>query len=163
MQERPRLHIKPSSFDHILEGLAIVCVLLSVGITFYFFPILPDRIPTHFNIEGVPDGYGSRTTLCFLVVLQVLFYGFLSLIAKYPHTFNYMTQITEENAYEKYRGALRFLRWTKLWILGLFAYINWGIIQTALGKIHGIGNGFDVIVFVSIGLGIGYVLYQNRR
>lgn len=75
--------------------------------------------------------------------------------------FNYMTQITEENACEKYRGALRFLRWTKLWILGLFTYINWGIIQTALGKSDGIGRGFDVIVVGSMILGVGYMIYQG--
>jgi uncharacterized membrane protein len=35
-------------------------LVLVVAVSFYFYPILSDRIPVHFNVHNQPDRYGSR-------------------------------------------------------------------------------------------------------
>jgi uncharacterized membrane protein len=61
--------------------------LIAIGLAFYSFfliltnlPRLPARIPTHFNIAGEVDGWGSPDTLWFLLLAQVLTCGLLLLV-----------------------------------------------------------------------------------
>ena len=42
---------------------AVVMVLAAFGSAIYFHAGLPERIPTHWNIQGQVDGYGSRDTV----------------------------------------------------------------------------------------------------
>ena len=41
---------------------ALSMVLVSFIIIIYFYPILPNVVPSHFNAEGIPDGYSSKST-----------------------------------------------------------------------------------------------------
>jgi len=64
-----------------MKKSAILFVLLMISIPFgyaiYLFPLLPDTIPTHFNIEGKADGWGSKGTIFLLPSIM----GFTSLLS----------------------------------------------------------------------------------
>jgi len=67
---------------------AIVLVLLGAGVSIWLYPSLPDRIPTHWNINGKIDGYGSKQWAVFLmpafmVGMLVLFYFLPALSPKH--------------------------------------------------------------------------------
>ncbi|MCS7181057.1 MAG: DUF1648 domain-containing protein, partial [bacterium] len=56
-----------------------IIILVSLGFSFYFYPILPEKIITHWNFEGKADGYMSKNTGLFLMpgiiaFLTVLFF-----------------------------------------------------------------------------------------
>jgi uncharacterized membrane protein len=58
---------------------AVALVLLATGVSVWLYPSLPDRIPTHWNVRGQVDGYGSKQWAVFLmpvfmVAILVLFY-----------------------------------------------------------------------------------------
>ena len=40
----------------LLRVLSIILILLTFGIAYMVYPILPDEIPTHWNIQGQVDG-----------------------------------------------------------------------------------------------------------
>jgi uncharacterized membrane protein len=64
-----------------MKKSAILFVLLMISIPFgyaiYLFPLLPDTIPTHFNIEGKADGWGSKDSIFLLPSIL----GFVSLMS----------------------------------------------------------------------------------
>jgi len=67
---------------------AIVLVLLAAGVSAWLFPGLPEQIPTHWNIKGQVDGYGSKHWAVFLmpgfmVGMLVLFYFLPALSPKH--------------------------------------------------------------------------------
>lgn len=47
---------------------ALSMVLVSVIIAIYFYPLLPNVVPSHFNSEGTPDGYSSKAALIALEI-----------------------------------------------------------------------------------------------
>ncbi|MGO9467468.1 MAG: SdpI family protein [Isosphaeraceae bacterium] len=67
---------------------SIVLVLLVAGVSVWLYPSLPERIPTHWNIKGQIDGYGSKHWAVFLmpvfmVALLVFFYFLPALSPKH--------------------------------------------------------------------------------
>ena len=62
-----------------LSQLLLVIVLIAIpfGYTLYLYPSLPETIPTHFNIEGKADGWGSKGTMFMLPSIM----GFTSLLS----------------------------------------------------------------------------------
>jgi uncharacterized membrane protein len=61
--------------------VAIALVLLTTGASVWLYPSLPDRIPTHWNIKGQVDGYGSKQWSVFLMpafmIGMLVFFYFL--------------------------------------------------------------------------------------
>src|SRR6185437_4166893 len=58
-----------------------VIMILPVIYLFYAWNTLPDIVPTHFGIDGQPNGWSSRTTLIYLVAgLGIGIYTLLTII-----------------------------------------------------------------------------------
>ncbi|MEA1997817.1 MAG: DUF1648 domain-containing protein [Euryarchaeota archaeon] len=139
--------------------LAFVNLLLVVScwaIVFYYHPMLPEKIPTHFGFHGPPDEWGSKSTIFELLLIQTglfLFIFILSLLVKrYPKIYNFpvdpklLSHIGKE---ELYSQTHEFLLATSICINLLFAYIAVTIINVALGKCGGV-NGYIVGLLIGI-------------
>ena len=50
--------------------LGLVC-LLNLAAHLYFYPQMPDIIPTHWGADGTVNGYGPRWTMLILAVLPL--------------------------------------------------------------------------------------------
>lgn len=57
--------------------LVLVFIAIPFGYACYLFPSLPQTIPTHFNLEGKADGWGSKDTIFLLPSIL----GFTSLLS----------------------------------------------------------------------------------
>lgn len=145
---RPRLMVVPTPTDIVVEITAAVGVVVAIATVVYYFPVLPAKIPTHFDITGAVDGWGPKSTLLMMPVVTLAMYILLSVVCLFPHTFNYPVAITEENAERQYRIALTVIRWLKMEMVWMFACINMQTIQVALGNAKGMGPAF---AFVSLG------------
>lgn len=154
--KRPKLSIPQAPIDRQLDLLAIVGMILLLLLPFYFYGDLPDRIPIHYDLNGVPDGYGHKTFIWLLPGLGGLLFWGLWQLKKYPHTFNYPQPITEQNAERLYRLSVRMLRSLNAIITGVFAYITYATIQTALGNQNGLGPSFMPIFLVLLFGTLGY-------
>lgn len=120
MNPRPKLHIALSPLDRFLEISGYLLLGLMWAITAYAFGILPGNIPIHYNAAGEADGYGNKSLLLLLPLIPtVIFFG-ISFLARYPHIFNYMVPISEENALKQYTMAVRLLRFLKLSVVLIF-------------------------------------------
>lgn len=163
METRPKLNIKLTLLDWIIELVALVSVILLLILPIYYYDILPDKIPRHFNAQGKPDAYGNKSSLWVLPVISVLLYLFMTIINRFAHTFNYPQKITAENAQKQYRMATRMIRIVKA-IIGVgFPFISFRTIQIALGKRAHLGQGFTLLFVGSLGVVITYFLVKALK
>ena len=123
METRPKIKLTLSPLDNKLELTSKIFLIVMWGLTLYTFLKLPTTIPTHFNASGQADGYGNKVTLIILPILATIIYLGLTQLNKFPHIFNYMTKITEDNAQKQYTIATRMYRFLKLSILVIFSSI----------------------------------------
>lgn len=115
-----------------LEAISLAGLALMVWITgraLYGPARLPDRIPTHFDAAGNPNGWGSASTLLLLPAVAVAIYLLISGIARLPALFNYPVEVTEENRARLEALTLQMLAWLKVELVCLFAWIQWFIVR----------------------------------
>ncbi len=149
------------SFDKTIEVIGFIGLLLLIGIPIIYYGKLPENIPTHFDLNGQADGFGSRGMIWILPAIGVLTYIGLFFLNKYPHVFNYPQKVTPENAERLYRIATKMTRILNTLIVCFSAYITYSIIQTALGNQEGLGVGY-AITFVVLIMGIsGFSLFKS--
>ncbi len=110
---------------------------------------VPARVPTHFGIGGAPDAWGSRGTLWLLPSLAAGVFVLLTVLARFPHRFNYLWSFGAAAAPVQYRLAVRFLQLLKACVGWLFAVIASQAISVARGEALGIR---PVVVYGGVGL-----------
>lgn len=138
---RPVINLKTSEIDWFLESLALGGLLALLVVVAAYYSQLPDQIPSHFGLTGIPDDYSSKKMLWLLVAITVSLYGLLTHVAIKipPHRFNYPVKVTEKNAACQYRYAIRLVRGLKAIIVNFFSFVATGTIWIALGRLQAIG------------------------
>jgi uncharacterized membrane protein len=130
----PIVKIKKDPLDYFLEYGALIVLIATWGFTIYHFNKLPDIIATHFDLNGNPDGFGSKYTIWLLPVIVSLISILIYALNRYPHKFNYLTKITEQNAHKQYKLASRSMRVILFNITLLFGFITFKEIDGAYTK-----------------------------
>lgn len=139
---RPRIKIQPEKPDKVLS-IAGYCLLLALwAMVLVNYGHLPETIPTHFNAAGDADNYGSKVSICVLPVVASILFIALTILARYPHVFNYPVTITEENAERHYMTAVRMLNMIKTATIVLLSFTDFSIISIANGRGEGLGAWF---------------------
>ncbi|MFX1238273.1 MAG: PH domain-containing protein [Promethearchaeota archaeon] len=64
----------------IIYRLTLSIILISVIMLFLFYPFLPEIIPIHYNIYGIPDAWGHKYVFLAMFVILYLFELVLSLL-----------------------------------------------------------------------------------
>jgi uncharacterized membrane protein len=159
---RPVVSIPRTGRDIALQGIALLGLVGQFAVTAWYWSRLPERIPTHFGFDGQPDRWGSRATILALPIASTAIVLVLSVLERFPHTYNYAWPITPENAPRQYalaRGMLVALKAVLCW---LFLAILVGTCRAATGGgglsgwIPTVGVG---VVFALIG---GYLAMARR-
>ena len=129
--ERPKLQIPLTGFDKVVEALCWGGLLALWVAAVLAYRYLPEIIPLHFNPAGKIDRYGDKVSVLFMPVIPTVLAIGLTFLNRYPHTFNYLEEITAANAERNYRMGTRLLRWTKLFMTLIFFSILFMIIKSA--------------------------------
>lgn len=96
----------------------------------------------HYDLDGKVDIIGGKENIFALpIVATILFWG-LTILNRYPHHFNCLNKITEENAHRQYSIATKMIRFLKLIVVIIFGLIEWKTIQNAQGIADGLGMWF---------------------
>jgi len=160
--KRPVLKIPRSPLENVTEVLAVLGIIVNALILYYYWPALPDVIPTHFGISGEADGWGSKNTLFFLVGMGIFSYVLMTVLNFFPHTFNYTVEITEKNARAQYANARLMMNFMKVELVYLFAYITWGSVQAALGNASGLDMRIMIVAIIVITVSPLYFIWRMR-
>lgn len=94
----------------VITGLLLLASTVFVIVS---WSNVPDRIPTHFNFAGEVDAYGGKGSLIFMMVIAwVMFIG-ITILMKFPGTWNMPVKVTAENKNRLYgitRGMLEIIK-----------------------------------------------------
>lgn len=128
------------------KWIPALLIIAAVGVSLYMYPSLPDRVPTHFGVDGQPNGWSSRLVGAWLVPLIMAFVWVI--MRAIPHI-----DPRREN-YEKFRGTYELV------IAGTLAFmlvLHIVILKSATGT----QIPMDKFVFVAVGalfMLLGFVL-----
>lgn len=131
---RPIIEIKPTKKDIILDVLGILVLILFWIYIINSYPNLPNIIPIHFNLNGEADGFGSKNFIFLTASIATILYIGLSILIKYPHTFNYAIEITHVNAETQYKNSINMIRILKLIIILIFFITEYYTVSKALNE-----------------------------
>jgi hypothetical protein len=162
-QSRPVLKLPRTTLDNYLEAVSILGLLAMVYLLARYWPGLPSIVPTHFGVAGLPDAWGSKTSLFANLGIGLFIYLGLTILYGFPHIYNYLYTINESNAEAQYRLARSLVSGLKASVILIFPYAEWATIQTALGQSAGLGAWFIFIaMFFSLGPLLLY-LYKSYQ
>ena len=161
--KRSKINIKYETIDYIIESLGIIALVCLLTAPIYFYNILPDNIPIHYNIHGQPDAYESKQMIWLLPLIGLLLYIGMTLLNKIPHLFNYPTKVTSENAERLYRIGTRTVVVFKVISTLIFAYLNFKTINIGLSQSTRLGVLFTPTVVLIIIIPLGIMIYKMAK
>jgi uncharacterized membrane protein len=132
-QSRPKLTLPMTKLEIGLEVLTVPLVILNFVLLAIFWKSLPFTVPTHFDLSGTANGWSPRETLWMLAAFGLFNYIALTVVARFPHTFNYMWPITEKNAPKQYLLARKFMSILKMEASLLMFFALWNCVQVGIG------------------------------
>lgn len=126
------------------DWLILAIVVLTFVLSLYFYPSLPDRVPSHWNAKGQIDGYSGKFFGGFGIPLINLGLYFLFIILPYldPKKANYA----------KFPSAYKAIRYT---VHIFFACLQGVILMVSLG--HPVNVG----MFAYLGASLLFVMIGN--
>ncbi|MBV6514347.1 MAG: hypothetical protein FMNOHCHN_03966 [Ignavibacteriaceae bacterium] len=154
---QPKLDLpinEKEKFTAIAGWLMLTGMLVYTGVS---FGSLPESIPTHFGPSGTPDDFGGKWSIWIMPLIAFLLTAMLTLLTRYPHTFNYLITITPENAEYQYRLARMLLYWLTIFINLLFSLIQHSTIQVAFGQSEGLD--MYTMIFAMLGNLVILIVY----
>lgn len=158
---RPIIKIKKKGIDHALEWLSWVLVVFIWIFCISHYPKLPDIIPVHYGSDGMADGYGSKSTIFLIPGILTAMVVLLKVINLYPHRFNYLATINEENAEAQYNSATRLMRYLQAFIPSMFLYIVIKEVTDAGKKTSKLEPWFLLLLIPGIMIPTVYTVYTS--
>ena len=105
----------------------ILCLVIMVGSLVWlivYWKHIPDEIPTHFNVYGDADDFGSKKEIIILPIFAWMTFGMISLIECFPGAWNTGVKVTPENSARVY-GILKGM----IVILKLFVVLTFTLLM----------------------------------
>ena len=142
MNKRPKIILELTTTDKVFEILGWISILAIWVLTTINYQNLPDNIPIHFNGSGQPDGFGGKVNILTLPLIATILFIGMTILNKFPHVFNYPTNISADNALGQYTNATRMIRYLKLIIVVIFGLIELQTIRNVNEQTSGLGVWF---------------------
>lgn len=161
--QRPKIKIDLTAFDIVLEAFGWLSLLALWILVLTNYPNLTDSIPTHFNGSGQPDRYGSKGNIFTLPVIASILFLLMTLLNRMPHVFNYIVEITTENALRQYTNATKMMRFLKATIVLIFGFISFGTIQNSTGESQGLPVWFLPLTLGMIFIPTAFFIIRSLR
>lgn len=162
---RPDAKITLKSIELTWEIFGFLLLISYWVFVIKIYPSLPEIIPSHINIKGEIDDYASKSSVWSLLNVPSSLYVLLTIVSFFPKYFNYMVEITVDNAEKEYRKAVGIIRFLKIIILILSFSITLFII--GLGSLDAMINDRSnrnwllTLILATIFIPIAY--YQSAK
>lgn len=154
---KPKINPPLNSVDVIIEALAAICLTYMVTQLIVDYPELNQKVPTHFSANGLPDDWGSRSSLLIFPIVAIVLYAGMTVLNRFPHVFNYPVTITDQNAEKQYKYAKTMLSTLKFTTIGLFLFIQLQTLNVA--KEMQVGLDTNILIVLIVVLFIPIVVY----
>jgi hypothetical protein len=153
---------KRSTFDWVCEAVAIAALAGMIGLTAANWASLPEQMPVHFGASGKPDGWGSKSTLWILTLVNVGLYVVMTLASRYQRLINLPIRV-DRNAPEVQQLLRTMVIVLKMGLMALLLYIDWAMVNTGLGRADGLGPEFLPVFLAATFLPLIWFLAKLRK
>ena len=161
MEARPKMKINLTHLDKVLEISGIILLIIMWTLAAFNYYQSLETVPIHFNLSGQPDSYGSKVTLLLLPIIPTVIYFGMTQLNKYPHIFNYMTKITEENAKQQYTIATRMIRILKASVVLIFTIDILSALLMTFGMVDGLSAWSFPVTILILAVPTIYLIVQS--
>jgi len=121
------------------EGLSLLLVMFMFAMLAVHWRQFPDRVPTHFDISGKPNGWHGKGSLLILPSTAVIVWIVMTAAQRYQSLINIPFTIDRDSP--EVQSVLRNMMIAgKTTMALLFAWLMRGTVRTALGRAEGIGQ-----------------------
>jgi uncharacterized membrane protein len=148
------------------NALNIFSLLVFIGSVLYLlmeWSSLPNRVPMHYNLVGEVDKWGSKIMIFVSPIIGAILWIGLTILEKFPHIYNYMIVLTEENIEQQYKNGRIMINVIKNEIFIYMAYCNWKDVKVAFGHDVVLEN-WDSLIFLFILFGsIAFFIIRSFR
>lgn len=131
--------------------LAAVLVAAALGASIVFYPLLPETVPTHWDLHGRVDDYGHKASLLFL--MPAIMAGVIGLFRLLPWMSPRHFEV------DTFRSTCLYVM---VLVVALMAYIHAVIIWSARAGVADPGRALGGGIFLFFAL-LGNVLGRVRR
>lgn len=131
-KKHPKLSVERTGVDHLLEGTAGLLALVPAVYLLLNWGALPEAVPAHIGPDGLVDRWGSKGELVILPIVVLLDFILLAVMQRFPHTYNYLVRITEENAPVQYRIAVSMMGWMNLILSAGLSALFFSMVELAV-------------------------------
>jgi len=100
---------KVSGLEKSVDLLYLFLIIYQFILIYLNYRDLPEIIPTHYNLQGEPDGYGGKGILFIFPVISVFLFFIFSLAKRFPQFLNVPWQLTKENLLRQIDHVQKFL------------------------------------------------------
>lgn len=121
----------------------LILSVISILITLYLYPSLPNEIPIHFNVSGEIDNYGPRSFALFTAALPLI-----SLIL-----FKFLPKLDPKGKNYKFHAKAYHI--FILFMMLFFILLHWATLSVALGM------PIPINKVVPIGIGALFIILGN--
>lgn len=125
-----------------LPSILVIIAMVIAGL--WSYPVLPEKVPTHWNIYGQIDAYSSKTFGVFFFLILVVGLFLLMLYVPYLDP--------KRDKYSTFEDAYRSIR---LYLIAFFALL-YGVTLAA-----GFGYPVEVARIIQVALGILFMVLGN--
>ncbi|MCD6359020.1 MAG: DUF1648 domain-containing protein [Dehalococcoidia bacterium] len=157
-----------------LELIPIILMVAAFYIVLSNYSSLPSTIPTHVNAQGVVDGWGGRSSVFVLPILNIFVYLLLSFITinladtDDPMRFvnipnkKHKEDLTDTQVAELCIFISRSVFTLKMLMGVLAVYSVYGIVGIAMGRVTDMGDAFYPIVGLIVAT-IAFLVWKVLR
>lgn len=142
--ERPNITPEWSALEKVLQIVCILMLICYIALFSAVFGQLPSSVPTHFNIFGTPDSYGSKNVFIMYLIMTVGIYIVITILERFPRLWNLPFEITEQNAKREYQIAREMAVLIKTEIGAIFTYMLFAMTKMAKCQWQSIGSWFEI-------------------
>lgn len=160
--KQPKIDLPKSRFELAFDAIGLAFYILSVVYLVSVFGNLPDEVPGHFNASGEADRWGNKMELLILPLVGGSLWLLMTIVAKYPHTFNYLN-LREDNIEAQYKNGRLMMNVLKNEIVLFFSFITYQTIQIAQGAAEGLGAVFLPIFLIAIFGSVFVFMYRMLK
>jgi len=147
------------SLREFLATIGLLFTILTVALS---YSSLPQRIPSHFDANGLVNGWGDKSFLWFLVGITCVVYLGMTLI-RYAPSSSFSVPVSDELRAAAIPIALDMVAWLKAEMTWIFAAITWSMVIVAQGRSRGMTVWFTPLALVVVAATALYYIAQMMR
>ena len=147
------------------RSVPLAAVILSFAVVAMYWTALPDTIPTHYDLNGVADDYGSKWLLWLLPVINLfLFVVIEKSVQPSWQRFNVpLVEVTEQNAARQQRINVTLAAQVRVVSTVMLAYLSYTFATVAATRRDTLSVGALFGMLALLVAIIGYHVYKSVK